>query len=106
MFITINGNVYSYKWKITLKNCELLCCTPETYIILYVKYTSIKKKKMELPLWLSGLRTQLVSLRMQVQSLALISWLGIHCCHELWCSSQIQLRSDLVVADIGLQLQL
>ena len=29
------------------KNCDLLFCTPETYIILYINYTSIKKKKEE-----------------------------------------------------------
>ena len=26
------------------KNIKLLCCTPKTNIILWVKYTSIKKK--------------------------------------------------------------
>ena len=33
----------------TFKNCGSLCCTPETYIILYINYTSIKirKKKKE-----------------------------------------------------------
>ena len=24
----------NYKWSITFKNCESLCCTPETYITL------------------------------------------------------------------------
>ena len=28
-----------------LKNCESLCCTPETYIILYINYTSLEKIK-------------------------------------------------------------
>ena len=27
------------------KNCESLYCTPVTYRILYINYTSIKKKK-------------------------------------------------------------
>ena len=27
------------------RNIESLCCTPETNIILYINYTSIKKKK-------------------------------------------------------------
>ena len=36
-------------------------------------------------MWLNGLRTQLVSMRMWVQSPALLSGLRIcHCC-ELWC---------------------
>ena len=38
----------------------------------------------ESPSWLSG--TQLVSVRVQVQSLALLSGLGIQCCCELWCT--------------------
>ena len=36
---------YNYTWNIIFKNCESLCCIPETYIILYIKYTSIKKEK-------------------------------------------------------------
>ena len=31
------------KWNITFRNGESLCCIPETYIILYINYTSIKK---------------------------------------------------------------
>ena len=42
-----------------------------------------KKEKEEFPLWLSGLTTRLVSLRLQVQPLAPISGLRIWCCHEL-----------------------
>ena len=40
-------------------------------------------------------QTQLVSMRMQVRSLALFSGLRIQCCCELWCRLQIQL--DLVL---------
>lgn len=29
------------------KNIKLLCCTPKTYIILWVNYTSVKKKNGE-----------------------------------------------------------
>ena len=32
------------KWSMTFKNCESLYCTPITYIILYINYTSVKKK--------------------------------------------------------------
>ena len=35
-------------------------------------------------------------MRMWVQSLALLSGAGIHCCHELWCKLQVQLRSVLL----------
>ena len=37
-------------------------------------------------------------MRMQVPSLALLGGLRILCCHELWCRSQTQLRSDIAVA--------
>ena len=49
----------------------------------------------EFLLWLSGLRIRLVSLRMWVQSLALLSGLRIWHCHELSCRSQM--RSDLAL---------
>ena len=43
-------------------------------------------------------RTQLVSMRMQVRSLASISGLGIHHCCELWCRSQMRVGSGVAVA--------
>ena len=52
----------------------------------------------EFPLWPSGLRIQLGSKKMQVQSLALLRGLRIWCCCELWCRSQLWLGSRLVVA--------
>ena len=49
-------------------------------------------------LWLSGLQTRLVSMRMQVRSLASLSGLRIwHCC-EQWCRLQTWLRSWVAVA--------
>ena len=36
----------NYKWSITFKNCGSLYCTPITYIILYINYTSITKEKI------------------------------------------------------------
>ena len=43
-------------------------------------------------MWLSGLRTQLVSMRMWFQSLSLLSELRIQCCCELHrCSSDLAL---------------
>ena len=47
--------------------------------------------QLEFPLWLSRLRTQLVSMRMWVKSLASLRGLRIRWCHELWCGSQMQL---------------
>ena len=48
---------------------------------------SIRKNFREFPLWLSKLRTRLVSTRMQVQSLASLSRLSIRPCRQLWCRS-------------------
>ena len=50
---------------------------------------------LEFPLWLSRLRTQLVSMRMQVRSLASLSGLRIQHCHELLYSSKTWLSLDL-----------
>ena len=36
---------------------------------------------------------RLGTMRLQVQSLASLSGLWIQCCHELWCGSQMWLRS-------------
>ena len=43
-------------------------------------------------------RTQLVSMRMLVQSLASLSELRVQHCCELWCRSQMRLRSQVAVA--------
>ena len=58
-------------------------------------------------LWLSRLRTQIASLRMQVQSQALLSGLRIQHCHVIGCSHS----SDLTLLwlwlwYIGWQMQL
>ena len=58
----------------------------------------IRKEFQEFLLWLSRLRTQLVSMSMRVQSLALLSGLRICCCHKLWCRLQMKLRSRVAVA--------
>ena len=58
----------------------------------------LKKEVREFPLWLSGLRTQLASMRMWVQSLMLFSRLRIRHCPELWCRSQTWLRSGVAMA--------
>ena len=67
---------------------------------IYINMSSIKNILLikEFQLWLSRLRTQLVSMRIQVQSLASDSGLRIWCYHEPWCSSQMWLRSSVTVA--------
>ena len=57
-----------------------LCCTAEIDTTLWINNTLIqiknkKKETCEFPLWLSGLRIWLVSMRMQIPSLALLSGL-------------------------------
>ena len=66
--------------------------------LYFLKLSFRKFRKLEFPLWLSRLEPSVVSLRMQVGSLALLSGLRIwHCC-ELWHRSQVQLRSAVAVA--------
>ena len=52
----------------------------------------------EFPLWLTRLRTQLVSMRMWVPSLALLSELRIQICCELWHRLQKQLRYGIATS--------
>ena len=61
----------------------------------------------EFPLRLSGLRTQLVSMRMQAGSLASLSGLRVHRCSKLSCRSQMPLRSPVAISSaLGQQVQL
>ena len=60
-------------------------------------YLKVRKKRGYLIVAQCG-RIQLVSLGMWLRSLALLSGLRIQCCHEMWCRSQMQLRSDIAVA--------
>ena len=53
---------------------------------------------MEFPWSLNRLRIQLVSTRMQVQSLTLLSGLRTQHCHKLWCRLQMPLGSGVAVA--------
>ena len=62
------------------------------------KQGHIRKEGEEFLLWLSGLRTQLVSTRMQVRSLTLLSGLRIQHCRELWHRSQMWLGSGIAAA--------
>ena len=56
------------------------------------------RQRREFPLRQSETRNRLVSMRMQVGSLALLCGSGIWRCHELWCRSQMWLRSCVAVA--------
>ena len=44
-----------------------------------------------------GKQIQLATMRLRVRSLASLSGFRIWCCRELWCRSQMQLRSCLAV---------
>ena len=68
--------------------------------VLYLMLMTLKAYiyDMEFLLWLSRLRIRLVSMRVQVQSLGLLSGLRIWHCPELWCRSQTWLRSGGAVA--------
>ena len=75
---------------------------PESIMVsalkVYSVLISIPKFLWEFPLWLSRLRTQLVTTKMRVQSLALLRSLRIQHCHELWYRSQMWLESHIAVA--------
>ena len=53
---------------------------------------------MRVPMAVQWERIQLVSMRMQVRSLASLSGLRTQRCHELWCRLQIRLRPHVAVA--------
>ena len=68
----------------------------------YIVYAAIKyikkKKKLEFLFWLSGLRTQLVCMRVWVRSLALLNGLGIQYCCKLRSMLWMRLGSSISVA--------
>ena len=60
--------------------------------------TSKKIHKPGIPFFAQWLRNQLGTMRIQVQSMALLSGFRIQHCCELWCRSQTRLRSCIAVA--------
>ena len=58
----------------------------------------LKMLKEGVPMVAQWKRIQLGTMRLQVQPLALLSRLRIRQCHELWCRSQMQLKSGVAVA--------
>ena len=65
---------------------------------MLVQYVHIKNAGQGVPVVAQRKQIQLVSIRMWVQSLGLLSGLAIQHCHELWCRLQMQLRSHVTVA--------
>jgi len=57
-----------------------------------------KQTRSGVPVVAQWKRTQLGSVRMRVPSLASLRGLRIQRCHELWCKSQMWLRSRVAVA--------
>ena len=64
--------------------------------------TGRKKWKLRVLIMAHWKQTQLVSTRTWVWSLASFSGLRFWYCHELWCRSQMQLRSSNAVAVAGI----
>ena len=60
----------------------------------------LKEYYFGVPIVAQQKQTQLVSMRMQVQSLALLGRLRIWCCCKLWYRSQTPLRSGIAVAAV------
>ena len=61
----------------------------------------LKKKKKyfsEVPIMVQWKRIQLGTVRLQVRSLASLSGLRVRSCLELWCRSQMLLRSGVAMA--------
>ena len=56
------------------------------------------EKSLGVPVVAQRKRIQLGTMRLHVQSLALLSGLKIRCCPELWCRSQMWLGSGVAVA--------
>ena len=78
---------------------EGVCGRRETHCSLYTFYTVfLKIQPCEFPLWLSRLRTQLVSMRIQVQSLASLGGLRIWHTAVSCGIGQIRLGSGVAVA--------
>ena len=57
-----------------------------------------EKGHLGVPVVVQQVRTQLVSIRMQVQSMALFSGLRIWHCHKMWYKLQKWLRSGVALA--------
>ena len=63
------------------------------YLCFLICEMGLQIVALDFPSRLSELQTQLVSMRLWVQSLASLSRLRIRSCHELWCGLQMRLES-------------
>ena len=70
---------------------KVLFISQKRKCLLTAQKPMIKKSFLEFPLWLSKLRTQTVATRMQVQSLASLSELRVHCSGGCRCGSDLTL---------------
>ena len=95
---------YSNQYQLNFFNPQY--CSSSNFVVSGT-YRTIYSETLsrEFPLWFSGLWTQLVYMKMQVQFLAPLSGLRTQCCHELWYRSQTQL-GILRCCGYGLGLQL
>ena len=80
-------------------------CSPEgdsTHILpsdfQHIGKGNSKKKEQEVPIVVQRKQIQLVSMRVQVPSLASLSASAIWCCHELWYKLQTRPESPIAVA--------
>ena len=79
--------------------CVCLCvCVLIPYMIRGLNLAVAIQMNWEFLIWISRLRTRLVSMRMWVWSQASLSGLRIQCCPELWCRSQMCLGSGVAMA--------
>ena len=85
--ILVDGSRVPYYWATVGTPVLSIYCSIISLIITFLK----------LLLWLNGLRTQSVSMRIWVQSLAFLGELRIQRCHELQRRSWMRLRSDVAM---------
>ena len=68
--------------------------TPCTFLMYIIQY----KKFLWVPVMAQRKQIQLGTMRLRVWSLASLNGLRIQYCHELWCRSQMWLRSGVAMA--------
>ena len=78
---------YSYVWPGVNQDVTVTACSHASRII-----------KWGVPVMMQWQQIQLGTIRLLIQSLALLSGLRIWHCHELWCRSQTQLGSGIAMA--------
>ena len=68
---------------------------------VFSRYMKLNKKQVQSSHCGTVETIRLISMRIQVQSLALLSGLGIQHCHKLWYGLQAQLGSHVAAAVAG-----